>query len=215
MNNVELVIFDMDGLIFNTEVLSYKGWLKAAKEFNVNFDMNTMYKLLGTNKEQIKETLLGEYGKEFKVDEFFEARSLEYRRLITTVDVETKPGLHELLNYLDNKNVKKAVATSSKRETAYILLEKANILERFDYVLCGDEVTKSKPDPEVFLNVANKFNIKPEECLVLEDSEAGVIAAYRGNMRVIVIPDLKEPSEEIVKLAYKKVDNLNEVIDEL
>ncbi|MGG7057940.1 HAD family hydrolase [Clostridium nigeriense] len=212
MEKVELVIFDMDGLIFDTEKLSYASWAEAAKKFNFDFELNLFYKMLGTNHESIRNLLISELGDKIEVDEYIK----EKRRINLSMlenGAEKKPGLDDLLKYLEDKNIKKAVATSSNREVALNLLEKANILHYFNYVLCGDEVKKSKPDPEVFLNVAKKLDVNPRNCIVLEDSEAGTIAASRGRMKAIIIPDLKEPDKEIEELAYKRLKNLKEVIN--
>lgn len=214
MEKVELVIFDMDGLIFDTEKLSYLSFVEAAKKFNINFDLKIFHKMLGTNHESIRNTLKDEFGDKMDIDEYIK----EKRRINLSLlqdGAEKKYGLDELLMYLTDKNIKKAVATSSNREVALNILEKTNILQYFNYVLCGDEVRKSKPDPEVFLNVAKKLEVNPRNCLVLEDSEAGTIAASRGKIKVIIIPDLKEPDKEIEVLAYKKLNNLKEVINVL
>ena len=212
MEKLELVIFDMDGLIFDTEKLSYLSWVETAKKFNIDFDMSVFCKLVGTNHESCRNTLLAEYGDKIDVDEYMEEkRKVNLSMLVN--GAEKKEGLDELLIYLTNKNIKKAVATSSNREYALKLLEKADVLQYFDYVLCGDEIKKSKPNPEVFLNVAKKLEVNPRNCLVLEDSEAGTIAASRGKFKVIIIPDLKEPEKEIEELAYKKLNNLKEVIN--
>ena len=214
MAKIELVIFDMDGLIFDSEKVSYESWAQAAKVFNIDFDMKVFYRLLGTNHESVRNTLIGEFGNKINVDDYIEERrKINYSKISN--GVEKKEGIDELLEYLKKKNIKRAVATSSNRELALSLLSKANILHYFDYVLCGDEVKKSKPDPEVFLNVAKKLEVNPQNCMVLEDSEAGTIAGNRGRMRVIIIPDLKEPDEDIVRLAYKRLNNLKEVINEI
>lgn len=214
MGKIELVIFDMDGLIFDSEKVSYDSWIEAAKVFNIDFDMEVFYRLLGTNHESVRNTLLSEFGDKINVDDYIEERrKINFSKVSN--GVEKKEGIDELLEYLKKKNIKRAVATSSNRELALSLLSKANILHYFDYVLCGDEVKKSKPDPEVFLNVAKKLEVNPENCMVLEDSEAGTIAGSRGRMRVIIIPDLKEPDEDIVRLAYKRLNNLKEVINEI
>ena len=214
MAKIELVIFDMDGLIFDSEKVSYDSWVEAAKVFNIDFNMKVFYRLLGTNHESVRNTLLDEFGNEINVDDYIEERrKINFSKISN--GVEKKEGIDELLEYLKKKNIKKAVATSSNRELALSLLSKANILHYFDYVLCGDEVKKSKPDPEVFLNVAKKLEVNPKNCMVLEDSEAGTIAGSRGRMKVIIIPDLKEPEEDIVRLAYKRLNNLKEVINEI
>lgn len=213
MGNVKLVIFDMDGLIFDTERLSYESWREAANKFNINFDLNLLYKLLGTNHESVRNTLHNEFENKINVDDYIMERNNIYLSKIMNGEVEKKKGVEELLKYLTDKNIKKAVATSSNREVAYKLLKDADIYNYYDYILCGDEVKKSKPNPEVFLKVAEKLDIPANQCMVLEDSEAGTIAASRARMIPIIIPDLKEPSEDIENLAFKKLNDLSEVIN--
>lgn len=213
MENLKLVIFDMDGLIFDTERLSYESWKEAAKKFNIDFDLNLLYKLLGTNHESVRNTLNNEFENKINVDNYIMERNNIYLSKIMDGKVEKKKGLEKLLKYLTDKNIKKAVATSSNREVAYKLLKDVGIYTYYDYILCGDEVKKSKPNPEVFLKVAEKLNIPANQCMVLEDSEAGTIAASIARMIPIIIPDLKEPSEDIEKLAYGKLNNLEEVIN--
>lgn len=212
--DVKLVIFDMDGLIFNTEDLSYEAWKVAAKDYEIQFDLELLYKLLGTNHEAVRNTLINEFQEGFPIDDFIKRRGEAFHELIKTEGlVKTKPGLEELLHYLECNNIKKAVATSSSRDVAYRLLKDANVFDYYDYILCGDEVKKSKPDPEVFLTVAKKMGVKAGNCIVLEDSEAGTLAAYRAGMRPIVVPDIKNPGKETIKIAYKVVKSLKEVID--
>ncbi|WP_195954616.1 HAD family hydrolase [Clostridium tertium] len=213
MENLKLVIFDMDGLIFDTERLSYESWKEAAKEFNIDFDLNLLYKLLGTNHESVRNTLHNEFENKINVDNYIMERNNIYLSKIMNGEVEKKKGIEEILKYLTDKNIKKAVATSSNREIAYKLLKDAGIYDYYDYILCGDEVKKSKPNPEVFLRVAEKLDIPANQCMVLEDSEAGTIAASRAKMTPVIIPDLKNPSEDIEKLAFKKLNNLEEVIN--
>lgn len=213
MENLKLVIFDMDGLIFDTERLSYESWKEAAKEFNIDFDLNLLYKLLGTNHESVRNTLHNEFENKINVDNYIMERNNIYLSKIMNGEVEKKKGIEELLKYLTDKNIKKAVATSSNREIAYKLLKDSGIYDYYDYILCGDEVKKSKPNPEVFLRVAEKLDIPANQCMVLEDSEAGTIAASRAKMTPVIIPDLKNPSEDIEKLAFKKLNNLEEVIN--
>ena len=213
MSKVELVIFDMDGLIFDTEILSYNAWLKAAEEHSINHTMELHHKLLGKNSKTIRNILTEQLGDEILANDYADAKAREYLAIINNEKVNVKAGLHELLKYLKDNNIKRAVATSSRRDIAYKLLKGSNIFDEFNYVLCGDEVTNSKPDPEIFLNVAKKFDIPSENCIVLEDSEAGILAAHRANMRGIVIPDMKDPNEETLNIAYKKLENLEQVIN--
>lgn len=112
---------------------------------------------------------------------------------------------------MSQSNIKKAVATSTSRKRALNLLKLASIYSSFDYVLCGDEIEKSKPDPEIFLKVSEKLGCSPQKCLVIEDSEAGIEAACKAGMFPIMIPDMKEPNDLTQTLIFKKMDSLLDV----
>ena len=114
---------------------------------------------------------------------------------------------------MKDNNIKRAVATSTSRERAIKLLTLGGVVNEFDYVICGDEVTKSKPDPEIFLKVAQKLNVTPKNCVVLEDSRFGVYAAKNAGMNPIMVPDLLEPDEELLGMIYNKATDLEKVID--
>ena len=123
-----------------------------------------------------------------------------------------KPGLDELLDLLDSLHVAKAVATSTVRQTATTQLAAAGLLDRFEVVATGDEVGNGKPSPDLFLLAAQRLGIEPVHCLVLEDAEAGVIAAHRAGMMVFVVPDLKPPSAEVRRLANGVFESLAAVV---
>lgn len=125
--------------------------------------------------------------------------------------VPVKPGLHELLDFLRARKIKIAVATSSNRDTTLHLLTSAKVKDYFDAILCGDEIVKSKPDPEIFLKAAEKLQCLPSHCIVLEDSSNGVLAAHHAGMKVIMIPDLVEPTPETLCYVFKQMYTLSEV----
>lgn len=112
---------------------------------------------------------------------------------------------------MKNSKKKMAIATSTSRRRALDLLNRSRLYDFFDVVLCGDEINNSKPDPEIFLKVAEKLQVLPRKCMVLEDSEAGILAAYRAGMMPIMVPDMKEPSEDIQGLLFKRMDHLLDV----
>ena len=123
-----------------------------------------------------------------------------------------KSGAKELLQYLTSNNYKIGLATSSKRERAETILEMNNVYQYFDSLTYTNEVKNGKPHPDIFLKASEKLSVSPEECLVLEDSEAGIEAGYQANMRVINIPDMKKPSEKYRKMMVKQCESLIEVI---
>ena len=128
-----------------------------------------------------------------------------------TEGVPVKKGLVELLHYLKDNNYKTIVATSSNRDRVDKILAQAKITEFFDDFICGDEVTKGKPNPEVFLKSCQKLGVNVDEAIVLEDSEAGIQASYDANIKVICIPDMKYPEKQYEEKTFKILKDLTEV----
>ena len=126
--------------------------------------------------------------------------------------VTFKPGLHELLDFLEAAGLPKAVATSSCRESAMRKLTAGRLVDRFQAIVTGDDVQNGKPAPDIFLAVAEKLSVSPERCLVFEDSENGVLAAHNAGMPAIMIPDAKQPTKEVAALAYKNFPSLADAI---
>lgn len=213
MDGVKLAIFDMDGLMFDTEALTKRAWQEIGKIYNYDITMDFLLGLLGMNKVSISGQFKKIYGQDFPFDELYIEQGKTVSRIIEEEGLGIKEGLVELLNFLDKKKIKKAVATSSSRERAERLLSIAGVLDRFDGIICGDEVTKGKPDPEIFLTVCKKLNIEPKDAIVFEDSERGLEAAVAGGIKCILIPDLVEPSDKNVNLAFAKLNSLMEVIN--
>jgi HAD superfamily hydrolase (TIGR01509 family) len=208
---MELVIFDMDGLMFDTEKISFIAWEEAARSFNYLIDRDIFEKTVGANLHKTKDIYMAHFGESFPFDLIVNERIKISDEIIKSKGVPIKKGLLELINYLNAKNIKMAVATSTSRKRALDLLNRAQIYDAFDYVLCGDEIKNSKPDPEIFLKVADKLQISPEKCVVLEDSEAGIVAAYDAGMIPIMIPDMKDPSEKVSHMLFKRMNHLLEV----
>ena len=209
--NFELIIFDMDGLMFDTEKISFVSWRDAAARYDYQIDDNIFSKTIGANLISTKEIYIKHFGSSFPIEEIINERVRISEEIVKLNGVPIKKGLYELLDYLGQSNIKKAVATSTSRNRALNLLKLAGIDNNFDYVLCGDEIEKSKPDPEIFLKVSDNLGCSPKKCLVLEDSEAGIEAAHKAGMFPIMIPDMKEPNELTKTLIFKKMNNLLDV----
>lgn len=208
---IELVIFDMDGLMFDTEKISYIAWNEAAKQYNYQISRDLFEKTVGTDINKTKEIYIKHFGDRFPFDLIRSERAKISDEIIKTNGVPIKKGFCELMNLLNNGKIKKAVATSTSRKRALNLLSLVQIDGFFDYILCGDEIKNCKPNPEIFLKVADKLKCTPKKCLVLEDSEIGIIAAYQAGMIPIMVPDLKEPSKEIQSFIFSRMDSLFDV----
>jgi HAD superfamily hydrolase (TIGR01509 family) len=207
----ELIIFDMEGLMFDTEKISFVSWRDAAALYGYQIDDEIFRKTIGANLISTKDIYLKYFGSSFPIEEILTERVRISEEIIRLNGVPIKKGLYDLLDYLSQINIKKAVATSTSRNRAVNLLRLAGIDSCFDYLLCGDEIKKSKPDPEIFLKVSDKLGCSPQRCLVLEDSEAGIEAAHKAGMFPIMIPDMKEPDGLTQTLIFKKMDNLLDV----
>ena len=215
LREVKLAIFDMDGTMFDTETLSNKGWrvavAKQAPDISDELFNKTFNSMLGTNMancRRIANELLPGFDFDIGNAECY-AFMDEY---MNTHGVPIKPGLLELLDKLEELGIKKCVATSTDWKRATHKLEKANVLHRFEVVVGGDQVKISKPDPEIFLKAADACKVKPEYCVVLEDSAAGTEGGYRAGMRVIHIPDILQPSEETRNMSTVICKDLHEAI---
>ena len=129
--------------------------------------------------------------------------------------VPMKPGAKEILNFLRENNIKIALATSAKRNRMIMQLKMGNIENGFDAIVCGDDITNSKPDPEIFLKAAQKLSVNPENCVVVEDSPSGIKAAYSAEMMGLHVEDLKKADKEILEHCHKSFKNLFEIRDYL
>lgn len=210
--NVKLVIFDMDGLMFDTEMMYLKFAPEAAKKLGYDISEDILKKTIGTNHQWAFEILKSEGYQDFPFKEFWNILDEVYSNYFDEEGVPIKKGLIKLLEHLKKNNIKMAVATSSRREKAERLLTESKVRDYFSLITCGDEVVNAKPDPEIFLKTADKLGVKYEECLVLEDSLNGIRAAKSADMIPVMVPDMIEPTEEIKKLIYRKYNNLEEVI---
>lgn len=211
IEKLELVIFDMDGLMFDTEKISFISWKNASCNYGYEVNEEIFKRTIGANLERTREIYLEYFGEKFPFDAIRNERFKISENLIKQNGVPIKDGLYELLDYLKKVDIKLAVATSTSRQRALNLLEMAGIDTHFDYILCGDEIKNSKPDPEIFQKVSEKLGCAQERCIVLEDSEVGIMAAHRARMLPIMIPDMKEPEEEVRRLAYKQLASLVDV----
>lgn len=208
ISEISLVIFDMDGLMFDTERLAIDAWKEAGKSVDIDISESIVIETIGLNIRSAEKVFKKHLGRSFPFSKVRELRIEYAKEFIEKNGIPTKTGLYELLEFLDETSLLKAVATSTERERTENLLSIAKVMDKFDIVICGDEISKSKPEPDIFLEVARQLGCNPKECLVLEDSENGIIAASKANMMPILIPDIKYPPIEVEKLATKKFNSL-------
>lgn len=209
----ELVIFDMDGLMFDTERIYYQAWEEAMTFYGYDFGWEVYIQLVARNSHTIGLTLKKIYGESFPYEAVRDKKREIADEIIAGQGMPKKAGLMELLDFLEEEGIKKAVATSSTREKALNYLELGGVRMRFNHIVCGSDVRESKPHPEIFEIAARHLHVSPQQCIVLEDSKMGIKAAKAAGMYGIFIPDLVEMDEEIQKDASTTVKNLYEVIE--
>lgn len=211
MKNIEGIIFDMDGVLIDTERISFNSYKEVFKKYNYEINEKFYLKLIGHNVKSIKQIMIDNYGQDFPFDEIYDKKVKLSVDTIERDGVIVKKGVHELVEYLKSENYKMAVATSTRRERAHHLLKEIGIFDKIDYIICGDQVTNSKPDPEIFLKASAGIHIAPEKCIVIEDSEAGIIAAHNAKIRSINVPDMIKPNDNMKNLSFIICDDLFKV----
>lgn len=209
MNKIELVIFDMDGLMFDTENLSKKSWQKIGERYGYDFHDEFFNEVIGLNIDAVTKAFSNTFGVDFPYDELKEEKNKIMMKEIKENGIDIKKGLKECVGYLKENNILIAVASSSRRSVIEFYLRSADLTYEFDYIISGEEVKNGKPHPEIFLTCCQRLNVSKENALVLEDSINGIKAAYDGDIKVVFIPDLVKLPEEIEKLPYKKLVDLS------
>ena len=213
---VKTVIFDMDGVIFNTENIWREADISSNKIFNLNIDDKLRQSFCGKSELEIKEELRSLYPN-LDVDLYRKTIHEYVHKKIDEGSFEIKEGFIELIQFLKENNFKIALATSSDKPRILKLFKLKNLdLNIFDYIVCADDVgKKSKPDPYIFNLVSKHFDIPSKNIIVLEDSINGIIAAHNGGFIPIMVKDLIEPNDFCVKNCKLILNNLFEVIEYL
>ena len=206
------LIFDMDGLILDTESISNKLLIDIFSKYDINLNEEIISKTIGLEKKKAIKVFEEYLGGNIPIKDIINLHKKVVNDYLENNGVPVKLGLIELLNYLDEEKIKKVVATSSYRKVAENVLIRANVYNRFDDIICGDEIKESKPSPDIFLKALEKLNLSADEVIVLEDSRMGILAAHRAKIKSIMIPDILPADEETKKLYFKECKSLLDVI---
>ena len=214
--NIKAVLFDMDGLMVDTESLATEAFIHSAKKQGYDMTKEETLMVLGFTTKSIYEFWENYFrnsdvsGKQLVDDHY---KYIE--NVLFTTGPKKMPYIEELLKYLKENNYKVAVASSSNMNHIINNMEKTGLKKYIDEFASGTEVKNGKPAPDVFLLAAERLGVEPKKCLVLEDSKAGVIAGSSAGAKVIMVPDMFKPDDECKEKAYKIVNNLGEVINML
>ena len=210
---VKAVIFDLDGLMIDSERVTFEGYQHILSKKGKTITEDFYITLLGKPIKGIFQRFYDVYGNDFPIESVITDVHQYMAERFETEGVPLKTGLVELLKYCREKGYRTIVATSSNRNRVDKILKSADIEQYFDDSICGDEVTKGKPDPEVFLKSCMKLGVNTDEAVVLEDSEAGIQASYAAGIKVICVPDMKQPEPEYAQKTFMIVTDLNKVKD--
>ncbi|MCQ2538976.1 MAG: HAD family phosphatase [Acetatifactor sp.] len=205
------VIFDMDGILFDTEKLCMDSWIAVADRHGLP-DMEIVFpKCIGTNANDSKEIVLEAYGRDFDYDAFKVEASKWFWDYIDREGLPIKPGVKELLAWMKAENWEIGLASSTKRSSVLNCLEKAEILDYFKVVITGDMVEHSKPLPDIYLIACEKLGVDPRATYAIEDSPNGIRSAHAAGMFPLMVPDLIAPTDEMRELSTGIFKDLYEV----
>jgi HAD superfamily hydrolase (TIGR01509 family) len=204
------VIFDMDGLLFDSETLYGDAILTAAAEVGCTMSRDVFLQLIGRSREVNHRFLLEHYGADYPLEALIAAWGRHFR-VLTAAGLPLKPGAAELLDLLDGLRLPRAIATSSTHATVRGHLVSHGLTDRFHGVVAHGDYANGKPAPDPFLKAAERLGVAPALCLALEDSHNGVRSASAAGMMTVMVPDLIPPTDEIQTLCTLVVGDLHEV----
>ncbi|WP_026653268.1 HAD family hydrolase [Butyrivibrio proteoclasticus] len=212
MKDFDAVVFDMDGVIFDSEKAVMDCWSELADKYGITGMDEVFYKCIGVNEAKTKEIVLEAYGQDFPYDEYAREASKLFHAKYDGGRLPMKSGVVEILEFFKKNNKKIALASSTKKESVVAELTDAKIIHYFDEIVTGDMVSKSKPEPDIFLLACEKIGVAPERAYAIEDSFNGIRAAAAGNLRPIMVPDILPADDEMRERAEVVLDSLEDVI---
>lgn len=211
----DAVLFDMDGVIFDSEIKVIECWKEIADKYGIEGIEEQCYACLGTTREMTRDIMLEHYGEDFPYDTYKEEMSDLFHSRYGGGRLPKKAGVVELLRHLQLHNKKIALASSTRRAIVEQELRDGGLLPYFDAVICGDMVEKSKPEPDIFLKACEVLGVEPKRAFGVEDSYNGIRSLAAANIPAIMVPDLKQPDDEIRSLATVVLLDLYAVMEYL
>ncbi len=206
-------VFDMDGLMFDSERLVYETWQMMMDELGFEYNLEIFKNTIGLRTDMAESYYNSLYGERFCYQPLKQRSREIFLKRVSEEGVPIKKGLVELLEFLKSNNLKIAVATSTSAQTAHKIIRMAGVYDYFDAFVCGDDVRNGKPHPEVFLTAAERLSLPPTECVAFEDSINGIKSAHSAEMTTVMVPDYLQPTEEIIPMIDCLCDDLSQAIE--
>jgi len=215
MRHIKAVVFDMDGLMLDSEPQALRALKRAGERLGLTFTDEMLLGCIGLNAASSHAFLSETLGREISQGELSSAFRLEYDKELAPGGIPHKAGLVDLLEFVKGAGLRRAVATSTATAMAERKLSDASVLHYFEFVVGGDAVRRGKPAPDPYLQAASRLGLSAQACLALEDSDPGALSALGAGMTVIVVPDIKMPSEPVRAAAVACLESLDHVRDYL
>ena len=209
---VEGVVFDMDGLLLDTEIVYRAAMIEAGQVFGIGFTGEIYAAMVGKTTPECGVMLRELFGETFPVQAYFERVWSDVEDLLEA-ETRLKAGVTEILDYLDDLGLPRGIATSNGKPAVERYLGRFDLLPRFNAVVAHHDVTRHKPHPDTYLEAARRIGVDPAACLALEDSHPGVRAAHAAGMMTIMVPDILDPNEEMHDKCVHIAESLHHVLD--
>lgn len=213
MLKVKAVIFDMDGLMVDTEPVGNRICVQSNKKFGYEITQDMLFDLIGRNAQSACAYLKETFGDDYPYEEIRKESMRLRKEYYQTHDIEVKPGLYTLLAYLKESGIKMAVASSTMSETVLKNLKQIHVDHYFDCIIGGEQIVNGKPAPDIFLKALELLDVQNDEAVVLEDSKNGILASYYAKIPVICIPDIVKHTKDTLEKTYMVLESLDQVID--
>lgn len=217
MTNTKLVVFDMDGLMVDSEIIFLRSCNRAFKNLGLSVPDDLIISMMGRNRVECHKIFMNYLNTDFDLEEFWKIVNKERYELLKENPLKPKKGIYELIDYLDSHNIKRAIASSSDIERIKEFLIPLNLYDGYEFIVNGDMVKNGKPDPEVYLKCVEMSGFKKDEVLVFEDSLNGLLSSYNAEVRCVLVPDIAiVPEHERTKatLVIKSLDEAISLIEE-
>ncbi len=212
---ITTVIFDMDGMIFSTEPLYFQCYQEAAREKGLDFPFELFVRCIGISLEEASKIIRNSFGRDVDVPDLYKQCGHIFEKYMDTHFIPPRAGVQTMLQTLTARGFKIGMATSNGRAWVEKLLKQADLSHYFKAIVTAQDVSKPKPDPEVYLRAAAQLKSDVKECLAFDDSVAGATAAISAGMRTVVIPDLKQPDSFVRQHAFRIYDSMPQAYEEL